>query len=199
MYLQHIFHTLQYKDNVLNGDELSTHAWDHYEYNPDRPGTTLDDGNGRLLSNEKIIPDGNGNWCYFKNPSPNTENTQNTRIDIDRINNWAISAVEQSGTPFFPEIEVIDEIDFSLKVASCGANSPLINSRQYSKHQGRTLTIKTSDKEYEGKLISANDKFINLVWKVREPKPVGKGKITVEKSIDIDFNKIEEAKVKVKF
>ena len=39
-----------------------------------------------------------------------TENTQNTRIDIDRINNWAISAVEQSGTPFFPEIEVIDEI-----------------------------------------------------------------------------------------
>ena len=92
-----------------------------------------------------------------------------------------------------------DEIDFSLKVASCGATSPLINSRQYSKHQGRTLTIKTSDKEYEGKLISANDKFINLVWKVREPKPVGKGKITVEKSIDIDFNKIEEAKVKVKF
>ena len=92
-----------------------------------------------------------------------------------------------------------DEIDFSRKVASCGATSPLINSRQYSKHQGRTLTIKTSDKEYEGKLISANDKFINLVWKVREPKPVGKGKITVEKSIDIDFNKIEEAKVKVKF
>ena len=23
-------------------------------------------------------PDGNGNWCYFKNPSPNAENTQNT-------------------------------------------------------------------------------------------------------------------------
>jgi len=92
-----------------------------------------------------------------------------------------------------------DEIDYSLKVASCGATTPLINSRQYSKHHGRTLKIKTSDKEYEGKLMSANDKFINLVWKVREPKPIGKGKVTVEKSIDIDYSKIKEAKVKVKF
>ena len=37
-----------------------------------------------------------------------------------------------------------DEIDFSLKVASCGATSPLIKARQYSKHYGRTLSIKTS-------------------------------------------------------
>ena len=63
----------------------------------------------------------------------------------------------------------------------------------------RTLKIKTSDKEYEGKLMSANEKFINLVWKVREPKPIGKGKVTVKKSIDIDYSKIKEAKVKVKF
>ena len=43
-----------------------------------------------------------------------TENSQNTRIEADRINNWAISAVEQSGSPFFPDIEVTDEIDFSI-------------------------------------------------------------------------------------
>ncbi len=92
-----------------------------------------------------------------------------------------------------------DEIDFSLKVASCGATSPLVNVRQYSKHYGRTLTIKTFDDIYEGKLISANEKNINLVWKVKEPKPVGKGKMTVEKSIDINYSKIKEAKVKVKF
>ena len=92
-----------------------------------------------------------------------------------------------------------DETDFSLQVASCGASSPLTNTRQYSKHFGRTLTIKTLDHKYEGKLTDANDEYINIVWKVREPKPVGKGKITVEKSIDIDFNKIKEAKVKIKF
>ena len=56
-----------------------------------------------------------------------TENTQNTRIDIDRINNWAISAVEQSGTPFFPEIEVIDEIDFSLFEICFDITGELIN------------------------------------------------------------------------
>ena len=92
-----------------------------------------------------------------------------------------------------------DEIDFSLKVASCGATTPLINARQYTKHYGRTLTVKTFDEQYVGKLISVNEKFINLVWKVREPKPLGKGKITVEKSVDIEYNKIKEATVKVKF
>ena len=92
-----------------------------------------------------------------------------------------------------------DEIDFSLKVASCGATSPLINSRQYSKHYGRTLTVKTLDDQYEGKLISANDRYINIVWKVREPKPIGKGKITVDKTVKINLNRIKEAKVKVKF
>ena len=44
-----------------------------------------------------------------------------------------------------------------------------------------------------------DEKFINIVWKVREPKTIGKGIITVEKSIDIDYNQIKEAKVKVNF
>ena len=92
-----------------------------------------------------------------------------------------------------------DEIDFSLHVGSFGATSPLISARQYVKHHGRTFTIKTYDDKFEGRLVSSNEKFINLVWKVREPKPVGKGKITVEKSIDIDFDNIKEAKVKIKF
>ena len=92
-----------------------------------------------------------------------------------------------------------DEIDFSLQVTSCGATSPLTNTRQYSKHYGSTLTIKTIDQKFEGKLTDANEKCINIVWKVREPKPVGKGKITVEKSMDIDLDKIKEAKVKIKF
>lgn len=92
-----------------------------------------------------------------------------------------------------------DEVDFSLEVASCGATSPLLVARQFSKHCGRTLSVKTDEETYEGKLTLANDKSINLVWKERQPKPVGKGKITVERSIDIDFKKIKEAKVKVKF
>ncbi len=43
-----------------------------------------------------------------------TQNTQNTKIDINKIHNWAISAVEQSGTPFFPNIEITDSINYKI-------------------------------------------------------------------------------------
>ena len=43
-----------------------------------------------------------------------TQNTQNTKIDTKKIYNWAISAVEQSGTPFFPKIEITDSINYKL-------------------------------------------------------------------------------------
>ena len=43
-----------------------------------------------------------------------TQNTQNTKHDIKKIHNWAISAVEQSGTPFFPKIEVMNTINYTV-------------------------------------------------------------------------------------
>jgi len=43
-----------------------------------------------------------------------TQNTQNTKLDIKKIHNWAISAVEQSGTPFFPKIEITDSINYKI-------------------------------------------------------------------------------------
>ena len=43
-----------------------------------------------------------------------TQNTQNTKLDIEKIHNWAISAVEQSGTPFFPKIEITDSINYTI-------------------------------------------------------------------------------------
>ena len=38
-----------------------------------------------------------------------------------------------------------------------------------------------------------------LEWKAREPKPVGKGKHTVQKKQEIGFSAINEAKVVLKF
>lgn len=43
-----------------------------------------------------------------------TQNTQNTKVDSEKIYNWAASAVEQSGTPFFPKIEITDNIDYTI-------------------------------------------------------------------------------------
>jgi len=92
-----------------------------------------------------------------------------------------------------------EEEDFALEVASAGAASPLKLPRQYSKNIGRKLEVKTQEDEFEGKLTEASESDITLEWKVREPKPVGKGKITVQKKQTIAISDIKEAKVVLKF
>lgn len=92
-----------------------------------------------------------------------------------------------------------EEQDFSLEVASAGAAAPLKLPRQFSKNIGRNLEVKTQTNTLEGQLTSASDETIVIEWKAREPKPVGKGKVTVQKSMEIAYNDIVEAKVMVKF
>ncbi|WP_308993108.1 ribosome assembly cofactor RimP [Mariniflexile litorale] len=92
-----------------------------------------------------------------------------------------------------------EEHDFSLEVMSAGATAPLINKRQYSKNLKRELTVRTVSEKFEGVLAKATDTNITLEWKVREPKPVGKGKVTVKKQADIAYEDIVEAKVMIKF
>lgn len=93
-----------------------------------------------------------------------------------------------------------EEHDFSLEVLSSGAASPLVLPRQYNKHIGRNLEIKTLDSQnFEGELKEVNENDIVLSWKAREPKPIGKGKVTVTKTAIVTFKNIKEAKVKIKF
>ncbi len=92
-----------------------------------------------------------------------------------------------------------DEIDFSLEVTSAGATAPLTVPRQYLKNVGRKLSVKTPEKKYEGNLTDATSDTITLEWKSREPKPVGKGKVTIQNKKDIPIAEIEEAKVVLKF
>ncbi|GAA4234922.1 hypothetical protein GCM10022291_15510 [Postechiella marina] len=92
-----------------------------------------------------------------------------------------------------------EEHDFSLEVMSAGATAPLVHKRQYKKHVGRVLDVKTDSDKIEGKLAEATDTHILLEWKVREPKPIGKGKVTVRKKANIAYEDILEAKVMIKF
>lgn len=92
-----------------------------------------------------------------------------------------------------------EETDFALEVASAGATSPIVNNRQYNKNIGRTLEVKTTSDTIEGILKDTSDEGISLEWKVREPKPVGKGKVTVKKEAVIAYSDIVEAKVMIKF
>lgn len=89
--------------------------------------------------------------------------------------------------------------DFSLEVTSAGAASPLQQPRQFRKNIGRKLQVDTLDESIEGNLTGTTENGIVLEWKAREPKPVGKGKVTVRKKREIAFSDIKEAKVILKF
>ena len=53
--------------------------------------------------------------------------------------------------------------------------------------------------DIEGVLTIANQNEIKLQWKAREPKPIGKGKVTVNKEAVLDYKDIAEAKVMITF
>ncbi|MCK4561851.1 MAG: ribosome assembly cofactor RimP [Flavobacteriaceae bacterium] len=92
-----------------------------------------------------------------------------------------------------------EEEDFSLEVTTPNITDPLVNLRQYNKNIDRTLKVRTETEKFEGKLIEVNENNITLHWKAREPKPIGKGKITVEKQQTIPLSEIKQAKVKIVF
>ena len=93
-----------------------------------------------------------------------------------------------------------EEEDFSLEVYSSGVSEGITHIRQYKKNVDRKLEVLTTDnKKIEGTLVAVDDEKIKLQWKVREPKPIGKGKVTVQKELEIPYKDIVKAKVMVTF
>ncbi|RLJ96776.1 ribosome assembly cofactor RimP [Tenacibaculum discolor] len=92
-----------------------------------------------------------------------------------------------------------EEEDFSLEVTTPDIAQPLTVKRQYKKNINRILKVKTATEEFEGTLTEVTENAITLFWKAREPKPIGKGKHTVEKTKTLAYQDIKEAKVKIIF
>ena len=92
-----------------------------------------------------------------------------------------------------------EEEDFSLEVTSPDISEPLKVKRQYLKNINRILNVITVESSFEGKLTTVEEDCITLQWKTREPKPIGKGKVTVEKTVTILYKEIKQAKVKIVF
>lgn len=86
-----------------------------------------------------------------------------------------------------------DQEDYDLTVSSAGADSPMKLSRQYVKHLGRNLEIKTvTDEIISGNLIAASEESIELAHKP------GK-KETQKPNTILPFNQIKEGKVILAF
>jgi len=92
-----------------------------------------------------------------------------------------------------------EEEDFALTVSSFDITKPFHLKRQFLKNLNRPLKVKTQTGEVEGVLVNVDKNQIVLENKVREPKKVGKGKVTVVKQNNIPFDDIKEAKVVLKF
>jgi ribosome maturation factor RimP len=93
-----------------------------------------------------------------------------------------------------------EEEEFSIEVASAGLSTPLKLVRQYKKNIGRTLKVKTiSQGDVEGTVTEADEEGVTLTWSAREPKEIGKGKVTVQKTLKISYTDIKEAVVIISF
>ncbi|NIJ44918.1 ribosome maturation factor RimP [Wenyingzhuangia heitensis] len=92
-----------------------------------------------------------------------------------------------------------EEEDYSIEVATPDIAKPIVMKRQYVKNIGRIVSVVTAEEKYEGTLAEVNEDNIVLTWKTREPKPVGKGKVTVDKTITLTYAEIKETKVKILF
>ncbi|MCH2215992.1 MAG: ribosome assembly cofactor RimP [Flavobacteriales bacterium] len=93
-----------------------------------------------------------------------------------------------------------DAEDFSLQVSSPGLDKPLRDHRQYIKNVGRNLKIqRTEGSELEGELIAANEEGIKVFTKRKERVPGKKKKITIEEEVELSYEKIRQAKIKINF
>lgn len=93
-----------------------------------------------------------------------------------------------------------EECDFVLEVSSPGVGTPLVLPRQYKKNIGRTLEATLNDEtKLEGEIVAADEEGVTLWWETREPKALGKGKVTVEKEEKVNYTEIKKAIIKVTF
>jgi ribosome maturation factor RimP len=93
-----------------------------------------------------------------------------------------------------------EEVDFELEVASYGALTPFSLPRQFKKNIGRNVEVKkTSGEKFEAIIAEVTEENVTFTWTAREPKPLGKGKHTVEKVLTLPYSDIKDATVVIVF
>tara|TARA_B100000795_G_scaffold247752_1_gene214146 strand:+ start:37 stop:498 length:462 start_codon:yes stop_codon:yes gene_type:complete len=129
--------------------------------------------------------------------SMDPSNKINITIDGDN----GVKIIDCVGLTKFLKKNLNEELDdFSVDVSSAGLFSPLVSQRQFTKNIKRKLNVQSVDGiEFIGNLTEVNESEITIEWTAREPKPIGKGKISVKKNKSIAFNKIKKANLIVEF
>lgn len=89
-----------------------------------------------------------------------------------------------------------DEINYSVEIGSCGIGYPLKQMRQFKKNISRKVEITDfEDKKHIGFLAKVSNTCFEINWKERQPKKIGKGKVTVDLSKNFKYGECKKAQV----
>ncbi len=121
--------------------------------------------------------------------------TSSLSVFIDSVKGVSFDTCRSVSRFLESEIEEGGLMDakYKLEVSSPGVDRPLKFLKQYPKHMGRELDVKTTEGDVRGKLVEVEDAQI-----VIEVKPGGKKKAPAERKA-INFDSIKSAKVLVSF
>lgn len=87
------------------------------------------------------------------------------------------------------------ERKFTFEISTPGADRPLSDLRQFSKHIGRTLEIETQEGEsFEASFTGLEGHSLQLQRTIKE-----KGKKPVEEALSLDYFQIKKATIKITF
>ena len=95
--------------------------------------------------------------------------------------------------------ELIDEGDFgeqafTFEISSPGADNPLTDIRQFSKHVGRNFEVETTTETFKGKLIEIEGEQFTFEKEIKE-----KGKKATIEVVKISFETINKATIILSF
>ncbi|MCY4217055.1 MAG: ribosome assembly cofactor RimP [Flavobacteriaceae bacterium] len=120
----------------------------------------------------------------------------NIRLVLDSDNKLSLSECIRIHKRLELQMQQVESsLNYSIEVTSVGIGTPLTLKRQYFKRIGRKLSVTTHDNQtVKGRLNRVDDDHIELLWKTREKKEIGKGKRTVVHQQCVEYDQIFKAK-----
>ena len=89
-----------------------------------------------------------------------------------------------------------DETNYSVEIGSCGVDYPLKMIRQFKKNISRKIEIiDLDDRKNTGTLAKVSRASFEIKWKERQPKKIGKGKVTVAFTKNFNFGEYKKVQI----
>ena len=92
-----------------------------------------------------------------------------------------------------------DEEDFSLKVSSAGLTEPFKVFKQYEKNIGKKVKVQLNNGNVLiGKMVGADSKK-GLLLEMKKREKIGKQKLVIKESLNINFKEINKTSIILSF